>query len=132
MEKRQYKSELTLVVGVSGQPFAFGAAGGANDADCVPALHRQVVLADLASHHHLGVIHGLLFASHLERRISAMRVLSCMTPSREITALNNFELLLLTVIVIPLQLLKCRMSLFVEKKRLFFIFYFYIYKQVNQ
>lgn len=64
---------LTLVVGVSGQPFAFGAAGGANDADCVPALHRQVVLPNLAGHHHLGVVHGFLFAGHLERQISATK-----------------------------------------------------------
>lgn len=54
------------MVGVSSQPFAFGAAGGANDADCVPALHWQVVLANLASHNHSGVVHGLLIPSHLE------------------------------------------------------------------
>lgn len=65
-------SKLTLVVGVPGQPFAFGAVGGANDADCVPALHRQVILANLTSHHHLGMVHGLLFARHLESQISAM------------------------------------------------------------
>lgn len=56
------------MVGVSGQPFAFGAAGGANDANCVPALYRKVILTNLVSHHHLGMVHGLLFARHLERK----------------------------------------------------------------
>lgn len=56
----------TFVVGVSGQPFALGAAGGADDADRVPTLHRQVVLTNLTSHHYPGVVHGLLFTSHLE------------------------------------------------------------------
>ena len=66
-------SKLTLAVGVPGQPFAFGAAGGANDADRVPGLHGQVVLANLASHHHPGVVHGLLFTGHLESQISVIR-----------------------------------------------------------
>lgn len=69
------------MVDVSGQPFAFGAAGGANDADRVPALHREVILANLAGNHHLGVVHGLLFAGHLDSQIPAIRVLSCMMPS---------------------------------------------------
>lgn len=61
---------LTSVVGISGQPFAFRAAGGANDADGVPCLHGEVILANLASHHHPGVVHGLLFASHLKNEMS--------------------------------------------------------------
>lgn len=67
---KQYPvSKLTFVVGISGQPFAFGAVGGANDADCVPCLHRQVILADFTGHHHLGVVHGLLITSHLDSKI---------------------------------------------------------------
>lgn len=57
---------LTLMAAVSSQPFAFGAVGGADDADRVPALHRQVVLADFTGHRHLGVVHGLLLAAHLD------------------------------------------------------------------
>lgn len=73
METKRHASKLTLVVGVPGQPFAFGAVGGANDADRVPARHWKVVLANLASHHHLGVVQGLLFARHLESQISVLR-----------------------------------------------------------
>lgn len=56
---------LTLVVAVSGQPFAFGAAGGADDAHRVSALHGQVVLAHLPRHHYFSVVHGFLVSRHL-------------------------------------------------------------------
>lgn len=62
-------STLTFVVGISGQPFAFGAVGGADDADCVPTLHRQVILADFTGHHHLCVVHWLLMTSYLRSKI---------------------------------------------------------------
>lgn len=61
-------SELTFVVGISGQPFAFGAVGGADDADCVPALHWQVIFADFTGHHYLGVVHGFFITSHLDNK----------------------------------------------------------------
>lgn len=66
MKHKNIRLKPTSVVGVSGQPFAFGTAGGANDADGVPTLHRQVVLANLTRHRYPGMVHGLLFASHLE------------------------------------------------------------------
>lgn len=65
VEVQRPTAELTLVVPVSGQPFAFGAAGRADDAHRVPALYGQVVLAHLPGHHHLGVVHGFLFTRHL-------------------------------------------------------------------
>lgn len=61
-------NKLTLVVGVSGQPFSFGAVGGADDADRVPALHRQVILTDFTGHCHFGMVHGLFFPSYLQRQ----------------------------------------------------------------
>lgn len=64
-EIKQFNT-LTLVVVVPGQPFAFGAVGGSDDADRVATLHRQVVLTDFTGHHHLSVVHWLLVASHLE------------------------------------------------------------------
>ena len=62
-------SKLTLVVLVSSQPLAFGAVSGTDDADRVPAIHRQVILADFTGHHHLGVVHGLLLACHLQSEV---------------------------------------------------------------
>lgn len=84
------------MVGVSGQPFSFGAVGGADDADRVPALHRQVILADFASHCHLGVVHGLLFTSHLESHFSPFQ------SSHSNRFIYLFFLNVLTIIVIPL------------------------------
>ena len=56
------------MVVVSGQPFAFGTAGGSDNADCFTALHQQVILADLTSHHYLSVVQRLLLPSDLEVR----------------------------------------------------------------
>lgn len=61
-------SKLTFVVGISSQPLAFGAVGGADDADRVPALHREVILADFTGHHYFDVVHGLLITSHLDSK----------------------------------------------------------------
>ena len=68
----------TLVIVVSSQPFAFGTAGGSDDADCFTALHQQVILADLSSHDYLSVVQRLLLPSDLEdrRRRSQWTILS--------------------------------------------------------
>lgn len=56
---------LTLVLRVSGKPFALGAVGGADDADRVSGLHLQVMFAQFAVQQHASMIHGLLLSGDL-------------------------------------------------------------------
>lgn len=60
------KSELTLIVGIPGEPFPFRAVGGSNDADRVAALDGQVMLTHFTGNRYFGVVHGLFISSHLQ------------------------------------------------------------------
>lgn len=62
-------STPTFVVGISSQPFAFGAVRGADDVDCVSTLHRQVILAEFTGHHHLCLVQQLLITCYLKGKV---------------------------------------------------------------